>query len=167
VAHEVQTLATRSADAAKKIRELIQRSAERVEDGARLVDKAGATMKEIVTAIGNVDAIMHEIATASEEQSHGIDQVNQAITQMDQVTQQNAALVQQAADNARALERESEAPAPDPAPNPCRPARVRKKTSGRRSSLRLSRPGSKLCLKNRRAIARQGKNRRKNGVYAE
>ena len=66
-------------------------------------------MKKIVTAIGNVDAIMHEIATASEEQSHGIDQVNQAITQMDQVTQQNAALVQQAADNARALERESEA----------------------------------------------------------
>ena len=109
VAHEVQTLATRSADAAKEIRELIQRSAERVEDGAQLADKAGATMKKIVTAIGNVDAIMHEIATASEEQSHGIDQVNQAITQMDQVTQQNAALVQQAADNARALERESEA----------------------------------------------------------
>jgi len=109
VANEVQTLAKRSADAAKEIRELIQRSAERVEDGARLADKAGATMNDIVTAIGNVDAIMREIATASEEQSHGIDQVNQAITQMDQVTQQNAALVQQAADNARALEQESEA----------------------------------------------------------
>ncbi|WP_110690835.1 methyl-accepting chemotaxis protein [Salinicola endophyticus] len=107
VANEVQTLARRSADAAKAIRDLIQRSAERVESGAALADKAGTTMQDIVNSITRVSEIMHEIAAASEEQNHGITQVNQAVTQMDQVTQQNAALVQQAANAARALEEEA------------------------------------------------------------
>ncbi|WP_251976110.1 methyl-accepting chemotaxis protein [Salinicola avicenniae] len=108
VASEVQTLARRSADAAKQIRELIQGSAERVEAGTKLVDNAGATMTDIVSAISHVNDIMREIVTASEEQTNGITQVNQAITQMDEVTQQNAALVQQAANAARTLEQEAD-----------------------------------------------------------
>ncbi|WP_280951195.1 methyl-accepting chemotaxis protein [Salinicola aestuarinus] len=108
VANEVQTLAKRSADAAKAIRDLIQRSAERVESGAELADKAGTTMGDIVTSITRVNEIMREIAAASEEQSHGISQVDQAVSQMDQVTQQNASLVQQAAGAARALTQQAD-----------------------------------------------------------
>lgn len=109
VANEVQTLAKRSADAAKAIRELIQSAAERVDSGAELADRAGATMGDVVNAITRVNEIMREIAAASEEQSHGISQVDQAVTQMDEVTQQNATLVQQAASASRALEQEADA----------------------------------------------------------
>jgi len=97
VASEVRNLAQRSAAAAKEIKTLIGDSSAKVEEGSRLVSDAGATMQEIVTSIGRVTAIMSGIAMASQEQSAGIEQVNQAIAQMDQVTQQNAALVEEAA----------------------------------------------------------------------
>ncbi|MDT1857234.1 hypothetical protein FPK33_20425, partial [Acinetobacter baumannii] len=97
VASEVRNLAQRSAGAAKEIRALITDSVAKVDAGGRLVDDAGATMQEIVDSIGRVTAIMSGIAMASQEQSAGIEQVNQAIAQMDQVTQQNAALVEEAA----------------------------------------------------------------------
>ncbi|GHA84601.1 methyl-accepting chemotaxis protein [Modicisalibacter luteus] len=109
VAGEVRNLAGRSADAAKEIRGLIEASVERVDLGSKLVDQAGSTMGDIVAAVQRVNDIMDEIASASQEQSNGIGQVNQAITQMDQVTQQNASLVQEAASAATALEREAEA----------------------------------------------------------
>lgn len=97
VATEVRNLAQRSATAAKEIKFLIGDSVARVESGTRLVDQACATMDEIVDSIGRVSHIMAEITSASHEQSAGIEQVNQAITQMDEVTQQNAALVEEAA----------------------------------------------------------------------
>ena len=97
VASEVRNLAQRSAAAAKEIKTLIGDSSAKVEEGSRLVSDAGATMQEIVDSIGRVTAIMSGIAMASQEQSAGIEQVNQAIAQMDQVTQQNAALVEEAA----------------------------------------------------------------------
>jgi methyl-accepting chemotaxis protein len=104
VASEVRTLAQRSAAAAKEIKELIGDSVEKVDAGARLVDQAGATMDEVVTSIRRVTDIMSEIASASQEQTGGIEQVNQAIGQMDQVTQQNAALVEEAAAAAASME---------------------------------------------------------------
>jgi methyl-accepting chemotaxis protein len=107
VASEVRTLAHRSAAAAKEIKGLISDSVERVNEGTRLVGEAGRTMDEIVTSVGRVTAIMTEIATASAEQSAGIEQVNQAIAQMDDVTQQNAALVEQAAAAAESLEEQA------------------------------------------------------------
>ena len=97
VASEVRNLAGRSADAAKEIKSLITASVERVEQGTVLVDKAGATMIEVVTAIRSVTDIMGEISAASNEQSTGVAQVGEAITQMDQATQQNAALVEESA----------------------------------------------------------------------
>jgi methyl-accepting chemotaxis protein len=97
VASEVRSLAQRSAAAAKEIRGLISTSVEKVEAGTHLVDQAGATMQEIVDAIKSVSTLMSEIATASEEQSSGIDQINKAVSQMEQVTQQNASLVEEAA----------------------------------------------------------------------
>jgi methyl-accepting chemotaxis protein len=97
VASEVRTLAQRSAAAAKEIKELIGASVEQVETGTKLVDRAGATMEEVVTSIRRVTDIMGEITTASQEQSGGIAQVNQAIGQMDEATQQNAALVEESA----------------------------------------------------------------------
>ncbi len=97
VASEVRSLAQRSANAAKEIKELIANSVDKVEEGARLVDDAGKTMDEIVVSIKSVADIMAEITAASEEQREGIQQVNQAITKMDEATQQNAALVEQAA----------------------------------------------------------------------
>jgi methyl-accepting chemotaxis protein len=103
VATEVRTLAQRSAAAAKEIKTLIESSVSKVETGTKLVDQAGSTMEEIVTSIKRVTDIMGEIAAASEEQSKGIDQVGQAVTQMDEVTQQNAALVEQAAAAAQSL----------------------------------------------------------------
>jgi methyl-accepting chemotaxis protein len=97
VAGEVRNLAQRSATAAKEIKQLIADSAERVTTGTKLVQEAGETMHEIVSSVGRVTGIMEEISVASTEQSTGIDQVNSAVAQMDEVTQQNAALVEQAA----------------------------------------------------------------------
>jgi methyl-accepting chemotaxis protein len=97
VASEVRNLAQRSAAAAKEIKQLIEDSVSRVDAGARQVDQAGVTMREIVASIQRVTDIMADIQAASSEQSTGIEQINQAIVQMDQVTQQNAALVEQSA----------------------------------------------------------------------
>ncbi len=108
VAGEVRNLAQRSAAAAKEITALIGDSVEKVDSGSKLVDQAGATMAEIVQAVKRVTDIMSEIAAASNEQSSGIEQVNQAITQMDEVTQQNAALVEEAAAAAEAMQGQSE-----------------------------------------------------------
>jgi methyl-accepting chemotaxis protein len=104
VATEVRQLAQRSAAAAKEIKSLIDDSVEKVDTGAKLVDQAGATMKEIVDSVKRVTDIMGEISTASKEQTDGIEQVNQAIAQMDEVTQQNAALVEEAAAAAASLQ---------------------------------------------------------------
>ena len=97
VATEVRNLAQRSAAAAKEIKELIADSVEKVGTGSTLVEQAGATMDEVVASVKRMTDIMGEITAASHEQSDGIELVNQAIAQMDQVTQQNAALVEQAA----------------------------------------------------------------------
>jgi methyl-accepting chemotaxis protein len=107
VASEVRNLAQRSAEAAKEIKGLINNSVEKVEDGSKLVGEAGKTMDEIVVSVKRVADLMSEIAAASAEQSSGINQVNQAVTQMDEVTQQNAALVEQAAAAAESLEEQS------------------------------------------------------------
>ncbi len=103
VASEVRSLAQRSATAAKEIKELIGSSVEKVEAGSRLVKSAGATIEELVVSVRNVTQIMSEISAASGEQEAGIEQVNQAIAQMDTVTQQNAALVEEAAAATEAL----------------------------------------------------------------
>ncbi|GGB92506.1 methyl-accepting chemotaxis protein [Pseudoduganella buxea] len=107
VATEVRNLAQRSAAAAREIKTLIDDSVERVDAGARLVDQAGATMAEIVDSVRRVTDIMGEISTASIEQTAGIEQVNSAIAEMDQVVQQNAALVEQAAAAASSLQDEA------------------------------------------------------------
>ena len=96
VATEVRNLAGRSATAAKEIKELIQDSAGKVKAGAQLVNESGETLNEIVTSVKKVGDIISEIAAASQEQSAGIDQVNMAVTSMDEVTQQNAALAEEA-----------------------------------------------------------------------
>ncbi len=103
VASEVRSLAGRSAEAAKEIKNLISASVERVEQGNAQVDKAGATMTEVVAAIRRVTDIMGEISAASSEQSTGVAQVGEAVTQMDHATQQNAALVEQMAAAASSL----------------------------------------------------------------
>ncbi|WP_042871332.1 methyl-accepting chemotaxis protein [Dickeya poaceiphila] len=107
VAGEVRSLAQRSAQAAKEIEGLISESVSLVHNGSELVDKAGQTMHEIVRAVSSVTDIMNEIASASDEQSRGITQVGQAISEMDSVTQQNAALVQQASAAASSLEEQA------------------------------------------------------------
>ncbi|SEU17730.1 methyl-accepting chemotaxis sensory transducer [Burkholderia cepacia] len=104
VASEVRSLAQRSSSAAKEIRELISQSVRKIEDGSHIANNAGDTMSEVTHAISRVTDIMGEIAAASSEQSRGIEQVNLAITQMDEVTQQNAALVEQAAAASKSLE---------------------------------------------------------------
>ena len=104
VASEVRNLAQRSSQAAKEIKTLIGDSVEQVEIGSRLVHDAGKTMDEVVTSVRQVADIMQEITAASAEQSAGIEQVNQAVLQMDQVTQQNAALVEEAAAAAASLQ---------------------------------------------------------------
>jgi methyl-accepting chemotaxis protein len=104
VASEVRNLAQRSAGAAKEIKGLIGDSVEKVDAGSRLVEQAGVTMAEIVESIRRVTDIMGEITAATGEQAAGIEQINQAITQMDDVTQQNAALVEEAAAAAKALQ---------------------------------------------------------------
>ncbi|WP_317202176.1 methyl-accepting chemotaxis protein [Janthinobacterium sp.] len=97
VATEVRNLAQRSAAAAKEIKELIGDSVEKVDIGSKLVDQAGKTMEEVVASVQRVTAIMGEITNAGREQEVGIEQINQAIVEMDTVTQQNAALVEEAA----------------------------------------------------------------------
>ena len=104
VAGEVRSLAQRSADAAKEIKSLIGRSVEQVEQGTVLVDQAGQTMGEIVGAIQRVSDIVAEISSASQAQSSGISQVGNAVGQMDQATQQNAALVEESAAAAESLQ---------------------------------------------------------------
>ncbi len=108
VASEVRSLAGRSADAAKEIKSLINASVERVEHGTTLVDQAGATMTEVVSSIKRVTDIMGEISAASNEQALGVAQVGEAVTQMDQTTQQNAALVEQMAAAASSLKSQAQ-----------------------------------------------------------
>jgi methyl-accepting chemotaxis protein len=108
VAVEVRNLAQRAALAAGEIKNLVDHSVDKVSIGSKLVAQAGQTMEEIVSSIGNVTGIMAEITAASAEQSSGIELVNHAISEMDDVTQQNAALVEQAAASAESLEEQAE-----------------------------------------------------------
>src|SRR5215470_7280532 len=103
VAGEVRNLAQRSAEAAKEIKALIGASVDKVESGARLVADAGKTMQEIVGSVQRVTDIIGEITSAASEQSDGIGQVNSAVTQLDKMTQQNAALVEESAAAAESL----------------------------------------------------------------
>lgn len=96
VASEVRKLAQRSADAAKEIKSLITNSVNKVEDGSRLIKQSGQTLQGIVSAVKQVSDLIADISAASHEQASGIEQINVAVLQMDQVTQQNAALVEQA-----------------------------------------------------------------------
>jgi methyl-accepting chemotaxis protein len=140
VASEVRNLAGRSATAAKEIKVLIQDSVGKVDEGSKLVGRSGETLIGIVSAVKKLSGIVAEIAAASREQSVGIEQVNKAVTQMDEATQQNAALVEQAAAASRAIadqtqrlnstiERfqrgDADALAEEAAPVPVRGARVR------------------------------------------
>ncbi|WP_426161400.1 methyl-accepting chemotaxis protein [Pseudoduganella sp. R-34] len=104
VASEVRNLAQRSAAAAKEIKQLIDDSVGKVESGAKLVNQAGHTMKEIVSSIQRVTDIMGEITSATQEQTAGLEQIHQAITEMDTITQQNVALVEEAASASTALQ---------------------------------------------------------------
>ena len=144
VASEVRSLAGRSAEAAKEIKQLISASVERVELGSAMVDQAGETMAEVVQSIRRVTDLMGEINAASSEQASGVAQVGEAVTQMDQATQQNAALVEEMAAAAGSLSTQAQelvhavavfkldaslagtggysAPAPRPAPRPAAPA---------------------------------------------
>ncbi|MCS6766541.1 MAG: methyl-accepting chemotaxis protein [Candidatus Protistobacter heckmanni] len=108
VATEVRSLAQRSAAAAKDIKELINASVERVDEGGKLVDRAGRTMQEVVDSIRKVTGIMSEISAASQEQSQGIDEINHAVIKMDETTQQNAALVEEAAAAAESLNEQAD-----------------------------------------------------------
>jgi len=107
VATEVRNLAQRSASAAREIKELIGNSVEKVEVGSKLVEQAGQTMEDVVASVQRVNDIMAEISNAGREQSAGIEQINQAVTEMDTVTQQNAALVEEAAAAAEALQEQA------------------------------------------------------------
>jgi methyl-accepting chemotaxis protein len=109
VATEVRNLAGRSATAAKEIKALIQDSVARVDEGSKLVDQSGHTLEEIVNAVKKVTDIVAEIAAASREQSSGIEQVNKAVMQMDQTTQQNAALVEEASAASQAIVEQAQA----------------------------------------------------------
>ncbi|AQG97447.1 chemotaxis protein [Burkholderia sp. KK1] len=108
VAGEVRSLAQRSATSAKEIKELIEASTARVDSGAALAERAGSTMADVTQAVQRVTDIMTQISSASHEQSAGIEQVNRAVAQMDQVTQQNAALVEEAAAAAGAMADQAE-----------------------------------------------------------
>jgi len=137
VASEVRNLASRSAEAAKEIKTLIQDSVGKVSEGTKLVDESGKALAEIVVRVKKVTDVMAEIASSSREQASGIEQVNKAITMMDDVTQQNAALVEEASAAAQALTEQasnltqlisryrvgegSSAEAPRPAARPAQP----------------------------------------------
>ena len=108
VASEVRNLAHRSANAAKEIKVLISDSVQKVESGSQLVGEAGATMERVVHSVRQVNDIMAEISSASSEQEQGIEQINQAIGEMDRVTQQNAALVEEAAAAAQSLQEQAD-----------------------------------------------------------
>jgi methyl-accepting chemotaxis protein-1 (serine sensor receptor) len=108
VATEVRSLAQRSAVAAKEIKALIEDSTEKVSNGSALVDQSGKALAEIVDSVKKVTDIVAEIAAASQEQSSGIEQVNSAVMQMDEVTQQNAALVEEAAAASRAMQEQGQ-----------------------------------------------------------
>jgi methyl-accepting chemotaxis protein len=108
VASEVRSLAQRSSTAAREIKALIDESVNKVESGTHQVDQAGETMKEIVASIGGVTRIMHDIASSSSEQALGISQINQAVALMDGVTQQNAALVEEASAASSSLQEQAQ-----------------------------------------------------------
>jgi methyl-accepting chemotaxis protein len=108
VASEVRNLAQRSATAAKEIKELIEDSVTKVAEGTKLVNQSGQTLEEIVTAVKKVNDIIAEITAASQEQSAGIHQVNKAVSQMDEMTQQNAALVQELASSSEAMSQQAQ-----------------------------------------------------------
>ena len=103
VASEVRNLAQRSAAAAKEVKDLIGESSDQVAQGSQLVDQAGSSMTQIVASVQEVAAIMHEITVASREQSTGIGEISRAVSSMDESTQQNAALVEQATAAAQSL----------------------------------------------------------------
>jgi methyl-accepting chemotaxis protein len=107
VASEVRNLAQRSAGAAREIKELIGNSVNQVEEGSKLVAEAGTTMERVVASVQRVTDLISEITNAGREQSLGIEQVNQAIAQMDTVTQQNAELVGQAATAAQSMQEQA------------------------------------------------------------
>jgi methyl-accepting chemotaxis protein len=150
VAGEVRNLAQRSAGAAREIKALIQDSVAKVDAGGRLVDEAGATMSDIVGAITRVTDLMAQIASANIEQSGGIEQINIAVTQMDQVTQQNAALVEQAAAAANAMQLQAATLAQvvgafivDRGHPPSTPARAAHRAGARRAALALTPPSAR------------------------
>ena len=107
VASEVRTLAQRSAEAAKDIKELISDSVSKITTGNELVNRSGETMNDVVNSIKRVNDIMSEIAAASVQQASGIDEVSKAVVQMDEMTQQNAALVEEAAAAADSLRQQA------------------------------------------------------------
>jgi methyl-accepting chemotaxis protein len=109
VAAEVRNLAQRSASAAKEIKALIDDSVNKVDAGSKLVDQAGSTMSGLVTSVRQVAAIMNEITSASDEQTAGIRNVGSAISQMDEMTQQNAGLVEEAAASAESMREQANA----------------------------------------------------------
>ncbi|MEW6369459.1 MAG: methyl-accepting chemotaxis protein [Pseudomonadota bacterium] len=158
VASEVRTLAQRSAAAAKEIKTLIGDSVDKVDLGAKLVDQAGTTMDQVVESIRRVTDIMAEITHASAEQTGGIEQVNAAIGQMDQVTQQNAALVEESAAAATSMQEQAAklaqvvgvfklnaaaaAPAPAPARAPVRALAVQSKPVARVTKAKAAAPAA-------------------------
>jgi methyl-accepting chemotaxis protein len=103
VASEVRSLAGRSAQAAKEIKDLIENSVARVADGTRLVCESGNALEQLVVAVRKVETILGEISVASQQQASGIDHVGKAVTQMDELTQQNASLVEEATAASKAL----------------------------------------------------------------
>jgi methyl-accepting chemotaxis protein len=109
VASEVRSLAQRSSQAAKDIKDLITNSSVQVKSGVELVNRTGTSLEEILTSIKNVAALVGDIAVASKEQATGLDQVSKALTQMDEVTQQNSALVEENAATAKTLQQQSAA----------------------------------------------------------
>ena len=179
VAGEVRSLAGRSADAAKEIKTLIGNSVERVENGARLVQAAGTTMGEIVSSVQRVQDIIGEISSAATEQSEGIASVNTSVVQLDQMTQQNAALVEESAAAAESLKEQAQrlveaiavfrvagsdshrAPAPrpahHPAPHPASPKLATPVTVPRPASTAKAAPSPRPAPPAKPAVKAAGK----------